>query len=81
MKTLKNADKKNAQCNDGSPPIYFISTVTSSDKWLIYFKGGAGCYNNESCLDRYHHHFNLFSSKPYEDKGFHNANGIFSRNC
>lgn len=39
------------RCNDGSPYGYYISPGTGAgrDKWVIYHKGGGGCFDAESC--------------------------------
>lgn len=49
-----------ARCNDGSPAVFYIRpanaafagnpTVTESHKWLIFFDGGGGCRDADSCL-------------------------------
>jgi hypothetical protein len=49
------ASARGGVCLDGSPPgFYFGSAQTAADsnKWVLYFKGGAWCYNANSCKAR-----------------------------
>lgn len=43
-----------AKCLDGSPPIYYYrkGDSTGSEKWIIYFEGGAWCTSEEDCYKR-----------------------------
>lgn len=49
---LKDADKKDAVCNDGTAPLYYINLNPDSTEWLFYLQGGGDCYNKASCADR-----------------------------
>eukprot|EP01084_Bolivina_argentea_P085612 154752_1 len=42
------------QCLDGSPSGFYYSAPPSgsSDLWVIYLKGGGGCADKESCMQR-----------------------------
>ena len=44
-----------AVCNDGSAPIlYYRPGIDEGrDKWIIWFKGGQGCQDEASCLQRW----------------------------
>lgn len=41
-------------CLDGSRPGYYYQPATRSDnaQWLLYFKGGGWCYDEDSCAAR-----------------------------
>jgi len=42
----------NAVCNDGTVPVFYLSRGSESDKWVIWFKGGAACGDEASCRAR-----------------------------
>lgn len=45
-----------AVCNDGSPAIYgFQKSPTGSNKWLVILAGGASCYDEKTCTERWNH--------------------------
>lgn len=46
-------DTTDAQCNDGSSPLYYKRINRHSSEWLIFLEGGGFCYDHDSCLDRY----------------------------
>lgn len=58
---------RNAFCNDGTPATFYVRKATNSTKWLIFFKGGGGCYDKESCDERYSNNNILMSSKHYPE--------------
>ncbi|MFT5458087.1 MAG: hypothetical protein ACI9K2_004590 [Myxococcota bacterium] len=45
----------NALCNDGSPAEYYVRPGTGPDaaNWLVYFDGGEGCYDWQTCVARW----------------------------
>lgn len=50
---LEDAMAKNAVCNDGTPAVYYSKINPESTEWLFFLEGGADCYNEKSCKDRY----------------------------
>jgi hypothetical protein len=51
----EKADASGAVCLDGSPPGYYFAsaqTNSSSTSWVLYFKGGGWCYEEDSCASR-----------------------------
>jgi O-palmitoleoyl-L-serine hydrolase len=43
------------RCIDGSPAAFYIRPArdaASSNKWLIFFQGGAWCFNPTTCSER-----------------------------
>uniref|UniRef100_A0A7S3D656 Pectin acetylesterase n=1 Tax=Palpitomonas bilix TaxID=652834 RepID=A0A7S3D656_9EUKA len=74
-----NATSRNAVCNDGSPPAYYVRLAEGSSDWLIYLEGGGGCYDEQSCLERYQSsQFLMTSSLSAETFSF---SGPVSSNC
>ena len=51
---LPNSSENGAVCLDGSPPGFYLRNGTSLEKskWIIFFQGGAWCYDEESCYQR-----------------------------
>lgn len=46
---------RGAVCLDGTPPGFYASfnnNSGSATSWILYFKGGAWCYNEASCASR-----------------------------
>ena len=45
-----------AKCLDGSPPAIYYAPARGGaayqDKWVLYFKGGGWCFDEESCAAR-----------------------------
>ena len=58
-------DDKDAVCNDGSPYVFYFAPGNQTDKWLIFFNGGAWCFDKVSCDRRMIQSPNLMSSKGY----------------
>ena len=51
-----------AVCNDGSPYVFYIRPAepgamegaeSAANKWVIYLQAGGGCFDAESCRDRW----------------------------
>jgi len=43
-----------AVCNDGTPAIYYVQEgSTDPDSWVVYLKGGSGCFSEPACRDRW----------------------------
>ncbi len=61
---VEDAGGRKALCNDGSDAVYFFSEGTGdgADKWVIWFEGGGGCYDEESCADRWQEQKYLMTS-------------------
>lgn len=49
---VQNATQRKALCNDGSDAAYFYRPGSESDKWVIWFEGGGGCHDEETCAER-----------------------------
>lgn len=51
---LPNSSANGAVCLDGSPPGFYLRNGTSLEKskWIIFFQGGAWCYDEDSCYQR-----------------------------
>ena len=61
------AVSRGAVCLDGSEPaIYFEPNRTGSDptKWVLFFKGGGWCYDEEDCAGRYHSELGTTTNIP-----------------
>lgn len=53
--TDTQAKDKGAVCLDGSNPAFYYGPAKVSDdstKWVLYFKGGGWCYDEQSCISR-----------------------------
>ncbi len=59
--TLTGVDD-NVLCNDGSPYKFYLSSG-AKNKWLVYFAGGAWCFDKASCDERFQQSPNLMTSK------------------
>lgn len=71
-----DADKHpDAVCNDGTTPVFYVRRGTDADKWVLWFKGGSGCGDEQGCKSRMANDPTLTSSKPWmsiaqlDDKG------------
>jgi hypothetical protein len=45
-----------AVCNDGTPAVFYYapsSKAADRDKWIIFLQGGGGCYDGQSCAERW----------------------------
>ena len=46
-----------ARCNDGAPYAYYIRPSPragdGANRWLFFFKGGGGCFDEEACAQRW----------------------------
>lgn len=54
QKTISNAEKRNALCNDETPFTYYVRPGDEAhrNKWVIYFQGGGACTSVEACEAR-----------------------------
>lgn len=52
-----------ALCNDGSKASYYLKKGDNIEKWIIFLQGGAYCFNENTCLQRWQSSPNLMSSK------------------
>ena len=43
---------KGAVCLDGSNPGFYYKQGAEKTKWVLYFKGGGWCYDEDSCYSR-----------------------------
>ncbi|MEX0853767.1 MAG: pectin acetylesterase-family hydrolase, partial [Bauldia sp.] len=57
---VRDPKRPQAQCNDGSPPVFYFQPGSGPDrnKWVIYLEGGTACMSDASCKQR-------AVSKPY----------------
>jgi hypothetical protein len=79
--TVKSAIKRNAVCNDGSPAKYYarLGSGTHASKWIIHLKGGASCWKESGCADRWISDPQLMSSKSFAQTK--TGTGIFSQDA
>jgi|GEM_PF-1124564 hypothetical protein len=75
---IKNANSRNAVCNDGSRAAYYARPGTGSkaSRWIIHLKGGSHCRTIADCQQRWNNDQNLMSSNAYP--AYKNHGGIFS---
>lgn len=61
---VKDAAKKQAVCNDGSPAAFYFrpGKDPDRDKWIIFLQGGAGCGTDNDCRKRWNDEHNLMTS-------------------
>jgi hypothetical protein len=61
---VKDAAKKLAVCNDGSPAAYYFRPGRDADrnKWIIFLQGGGGCGTDSDCRKRWSDDHNLMTS-------------------
>ena len=92
---LKKAVRNGAVCLDGSPPGYDFKKGFGNgmNKWIVFFSGGAWCFDEQSCYQRSHTaygstRFNtmlteggLYSSDPETNPTFFNWNMVFVIYC
>ena len=54
-KRVDNWEDDDVRCNDGSPYGYYISPGNgeAANNWVFFFKGGSGCFDEESCAIRW----------------------------
>eukprot|EP01088_Endostelium_zonatum_P009046 TRINITY_DN22231_c0_g1_i1.p1 TRINITY_DN22231_c0_g1~~TRINITY_DN22231_c0_g1_i1.p1 ORF type:complete len:371 (-),score=78.18 TRINITY_DN22231_c0_g1_i1:38-1150(-) len=63
MKLIHLTDPE-AICNDGSPAAYYYRPG-DPDRWNIHQQGGAWCWDEQTCMQRWHDSPNLMSSKHW----------------
>lgn len=94
---IEESVKQDAQCLDGSPPLYYYSEGQDDgiNKWLIYLQGGAWCTSLENCYERSLTDLgstfqdppimvlggDYFSDEFYNNKLMYNWNKVFIRYC
>ncbi|CAB4000971.1 pectin acetylesterase 11-like [Paramuricea clavata] len=95
MVFLKTAVSTGAVCLDGSPPGYHFRKGfgIGTNKWIIFFNGGAWCFDEQSCYERSHTVYGssrfytvfsengLYSNDPQINPDFHNWNMVFIIYC
>jgi hypothetical protein len=61
---VKDASKRGAVCNDGSPAAFYLRPGRDPDrgKWILFFQGGAGCATDSDCSTRWKEEHNLMTS-------------------
>jgi hypothetical protein len=63
--TRYGVDDALATCNDGSPYVFYMNAQAADAPWLLFFQGGAWCFDNASCLLRMQQTPQLMSSSSY----------------
>lgn len=48
-----NVDHREAVCNDGTQATYFIGSMSSTNKWILFFESGGLCASKIECNRRY----------------------------
>ena len=53
-RTVPNAQSSKAICNDGTDYTYYTrpGSPENSDRWIVYFQGGAACSSVDACTSR-----------------------------
>src|SRR5262249_20335285 len=61
---VKDAEKKQAVCNDGSPAVYFFRPGKDLDRnrWILFLQGGGACGTDNDCRKRWTDQHNLMTS-------------------
>ena len=61
---VKDASKKHAVCNDGSPAAFYFRPGKDPDrnKWLVFLQGGGACGTDHDCSTRWTEQHNLMTS-------------------
>lgn len=81
--TIDAAVHPNAVCNDGTPATYVMRRNSSSNRWLIFIKGGGQCSNDRDCQNRWRSQRGLMTN--IDASGAWRSNiptgGIFSTNA
>lgn len=49
--TVRDAARRNAVCNDGSPAVYYFrpGSGTGVNRWVIFLAGGGFCFSDDTC--------------------------------
>ena len=61
---VKDAGKKHAVCNDGSPAAFYFrpGKEPNRNKWIIFLQGGGACGTDHDCSMRWKDEHNLMTS-------------------
>ncbi len=61
---VRDARKRQAVCNDGSPAIFYFQPGGGADrhKWIVFFQGGGGCVTDAACTSRWSEKHKLMTS-------------------
>lgn len=60
---LVDFEARDAVCNDGTVPLYDVHRgPTEPDRWIVYFKGGSGCFTEPERELRWEENHDLMSS-------------------
>jgi hypothetical protein len=61
---VKDAAKRGAVCNDGSPAAFYLRPGKDPDrhKWIVFLQGGSGCATDADCSARWKDQRNLMTS-------------------
>lgn len=61
---VKDAAKRGAVCNDGSPAVFYVQAGQDPDrrKWIVFFQGGGGCATDAACAARWQDQHNLMTA-------------------
>ncbi|XP_028400518.1 uncharacterized protein LOC114523707 [Dendronephthya gigantea] len=91
---LNKAVKLGACCLNGSPPAYHFRKGFGSGvkRWVVFFCGGAWCYDEEACYQRSHGPYGssyniefsdggMYSTDPQINPDFYNWNAVFVAYC
>ena len=64
-RVVKNADQRQAVCNDGTPAVYYFKRGSGADTahWLIFFQGGGWCSSERTCTYRWSTQHSLMTSQ------------------
>jgi hypothetical protein len=93
---INHTKNPNAVCNDGSTAIFYFERGrgASINKWVIFFKGGAACWDSRSCAGREQGLLSatawtqrtldgggILSNRPEENPDFSDWNHVFVVYC
>lgn len=61
---VRDASGRDAVCNNGTPAVYYhrYGQGENRDKWVLYLKGGSGCFSPEECEARWMRNEDLMNS-------------------
>jgi hypothetical protein len=61
---VKDAARKKAVCNDGSPAAFYLRPGKDPDrnKWIVFLQGGGACGTDHDCSTRWKDEHNLMTS-------------------
>jgi O-palmitoleoyl-L-serine hydrolase len=69
---IRDAAKRRALCNDGSPAAFYFRPGKDPDrnKWIVFFQGGGGCATDATCMARWADQHNLTTSSGLQMRQF-----------